>query len=94
MAHLIIGDGISSGDPFVPGQLFLFGSIVLHANPTYHLDLINNFTPEHRIRFSNLEYVADARGNLVLAGFTSSADLVFLAPELFPDPIYRSASIL
>ena len=56
MARAIIGKGIESGDFFVPGQLFSFGSIVLHANPTGHLDQIDNFAPEHRIRFGNLEY--------------------------------------
>ena len=67
MARLIIGEGIRSGDFFVPGQLFVFSSIVLHANPTGRLDQIDNFAPEHRIRFSNLEYFADRRGDLVFA---------------------------
>ena len=74
MARLFIGDGVNSGDLFVLGQLFAFGSIVLDANPTCHLDQINNFAPEHRIRFGNLEYIADARGDLVFAGFTTVPD--------------------
>jgi hypothetical protein len=47
MAHLIVGEGIGSRDFFVPGQLFAFGSIVLHADPTGRLDQIDNFAPEH-----------------------------------------------
>ena len=38
MARLIIGDGINTGDIFAPGRLFAFGSIILHANSTGHLD--------------------------------------------------------
>ena len=54
MVPLIIGDGVNSGDLFVPEQLFVFGSIMLYAKPTDHIDQINNFAPEHRIRFGNL----------------------------------------
>ena len=43
-----------------PG-LFTFGSIVLHADPTGHLDQVDSFAPEQEIRFGNLEYVADSQ---------------------------------
>ena len=39
MAHLIIGEGINTQDTFIPGYLFTFDKIVLHANLTGHLDL-------------------------------------------------------
>jgi hypothetical protein len=95
MARLIIEDGVSSGDLFVRGELFMLSSIVLHTNPTHHLDQINNFAPKHRIRFGNLEYVTDTRGNLVFAGFVASSctpvGLAVPTPELSPNTIYRSA---
>jgi hypothetical protein len=72
MARLIIGEGVTSEDLFIPGQLFMFGSIVLHANPTGHTDQIGNFAPEHQIHFGNLEYIADVRADLVFTGFTTS----------------------
>ena len=46
MARLVISDGIRTGDVFIPGQLFAFGGIVLHANSAGHLDQINNFAPK------------------------------------------------
>ena len=98
MAHLIIAEGISSRDLFVTGQLFAFGSIVLHANSAGHRDQIDNFAPEHRIRFVNLEYVADVRGDLVFTGFTTSSrtpmGLAVPALESPSESIYRSAPVL
>lgn len=44
---MIIGDGISSRDIFVPGQLFPFGGIVLHANSAGRLDQFDSFAPKH-----------------------------------------------
>lgn len=67
-------------DLFVPGQLFAFGSIMLHADSTGHLDQIDNFAPERQIRFGHLEYVTDAWGDLVFTGFTTPQGLV--APAL------------
>lgn len=54
MARLVISDGIRSGDVFVPGQLFAFGSIVLHANQAGRLGQVGSFTPDQEIRFGNL----------------------------------------
>jgi hypothetical protein len=45
MARLVIGDGIRTGNIFVPGQLFTFGSIMLHADPTGRLGLVGSFAP-------------------------------------------------
>ena len=47
MARLIIGEGIGSRDFFAPGQLFAFGSIVLHTDPTGRLGQVDAFTPGH-----------------------------------------------
>ena len=69
MACLVIGDGIRIGETIVPGQLFAFGGIILHATSVGHLDQVNNFAPQHQIRFGNLEYVTDARGDLIFNGF-------------------------
>jgi hypothetical protein len=74
MAHLLISDGIRSGDIFVPGQLFAFGSIMLHADPTGHLDQVDSFTPDQEIRFGNLEFIADSRGDLILTGSSTSLE--------------------
>jgi hypothetical protein len=45
MARLLISDGIRSGDAFVPGQLFAFGSVTLHADPAGRLGRIDSFSP-------------------------------------------------
>ena len=71
MAHLQINDGIGCGKTFVPGQLFAFGSIVLHADSTGHLGQVENFSPGQTIRFGNLEYAADSRGDLAFSGWVS-----------------------
>ena len=55
----------------------MFGGIVLQANPTSHLDQVDSFAPQHQIRFGNLEFVADARGDLVLTGYSTLTE----APE-------------
>ena len=64
---------------------------MLHADPTSRSDQIDNFTPEHQIRFGNVEYVADTWGDPDLAGFTTPfvtlAGLAMLALESPSDPI-------
>ena len=74
MARLIISNSASCGDTFVPGQLFAFGSVVLHADPVGHLGRVDSFTPDQEIRFGNLEFVADSRGDLILMGSSASPD--------------------
>ena len=74
MARLIMGDSVSTGGISVPGQLSALGNIVLHANAAGHLDRINNFAPEHQIRFGILDYVTNARGDLVLTNFSASLE--------------------
>jgi hypothetical protein len=91
MARLLINDGICRGGIFVPGQLFAFGSVVLHANPTGHLDQVDSFTPEHEIRFGNLEYVADARGDLIFTGFSTLPEGPDRSEALTSDPPHAFA---
>ena len=43
MAHLIIGDGVNTGDLFFPDQLFAFGSFALRANSFGHLEKIESY---------------------------------------------------
>ena len=69
MARLIIKDDVSTGDIFIPGKLFAFGSTILHTDATGHLNKAGNFAPEQKIQFGNFEYVTDAWGDLVFSGF-------------------------
>lgn len=69
IAHLQINCEIGCGDVFVPGQLFAFGSVVLHANSTGRLDHVKSFPPNKMIMFGSLEYTAHSRGDLTLSGW-------------------------
>jgi hypothetical protein len=60
MARLVISDGICGGDVFIPGQLFAFGSIMLHADLTGRLGRVGSFALDQEIRFGNLDFVADS----------------------------------
>ena len=71
MACLVISNSIRNGDVFVPGQLFAFSSIMLHADPTVHLGQIDGLALSEEIKFGNLEFFTDPRGDLVLAGFSA-----------------------
>ena len=71
MARLQIDDSIGCGMSFLPGQLFVFGSITLHADSAGRLGQIETFTPGRIVRFGNLEYAADPRGELVFSGWVS-----------------------
>ena len=68
MAGLRINDGIGCGDIFVPDQLFAFGSILLHADPSGCLDQVESLTPGQAFQFGKLEYDIDSRGELVFSG--------------------------
>ena len=59
------------GETFLPGQLFVFGGFALRANSIGHLEQIDSYTPGHQIRFGNLNYVMDIRGNLIYEGFST-----------------------
>ena len=47
------GDAIS-GEVFLPGQIFVFGGLVLRANSLGHLEQIDNYAPGHQVRFGNM----------------------------------------
>ena len=74
MARLIFSDEVSNGDSFAPGQIFAFGSIVLHADPTGHPGRIESLAPDQEIRFGNLEFSVDSRGDLSFVGLAISYD--------------------
>ena len=59
MARSIINNDAVSGETFLPGQLFVFGSFALRANSIGHLEKIDSYAPGHQISFGNLNYVAD-----------------------------------
>ena len=57
------------GEIFLPGQIFVFGGFVLRANSLGHLEQIESYAPGHQVRFGNLNYTADIRGDLIFDGF-------------------------
>ena len=60
---IIINDAVQ-GETFLPGQIFVFGGFALWANSLGHLEQIESYAPGHQVRFGNLNYVADIRGDL------------------------------
>ena len=73
MAHLFSNGDAMSRETFLPGHVFVFGGFVLRANLTGRLQQVDSYAPGHQIRFGNLNYVADIRGDLVFDGFAASA---------------------
>ena len=69
MALSIIGSNAVQGEVFLPGQIFVFGGFVLRANSLGHLEQIESYAPGHQVRFGNLNYTADIRGDLIFDGF-------------------------
>ena len=59
MAHSIISNDAISGEAFLPGQIFVFGGFILHANSIGHLEQVDNYAPGHQISFGNLNCVVD-----------------------------------
>ena len=57
------------GEVFLPGQIFLFDGFVLRANSLGHLEQIDSYAPGHQVRFGNLNYTPDIRGDLIFDGF-------------------------
>ena len=57
------------GEVSLPGQIFVFGGLVLWANSLGHLEQIDSYAPGHQVRFGNLNYTADIRGDLIFDGF-------------------------
>ena len=54
---------------FLPGQIFVFDGFALRANSLGHLEQIESYAPGHQVRFGNLNYTADIRGDLIFSGF-------------------------
>src|SRR3954469_8063226 len=69
MAPSIIGNDAVQGEAFLPGQIFVFGGFALRANSPGHLEQIESYAPGHQVRFGNLNYTADIRGDLIFDGF-------------------------
>ena len=65
----IIGNDAIQGEVFLPRQIFVFGSFALRANSLGHLEQIESYAPGHQVRFGNLNYTADIRGDLIFDGF-------------------------
>ena len=49
----------------------MFGGFVLRANSADRLEQVDSYAPGHQIRFGNLNYITDIRGDLVFEGFTA-----------------------
>ena len=69
MAPSIVINDAAQGETFLPGQIFVFGGFALRANSLGHLEQIDSYAPGHQIRFGNLNYTADIRGDLIFDGF-------------------------
>ena len=80
MARSVIHNDAISGE-IPPGQIFVFGGFMLHANSIGHLEQIDSYAPGHQISFWNLNYVADIRGDLIFEGFAAPITTLALDPE-------------
>ena len=69
MAPSIVTNDAVQGETFLPGQIFVFGGFALRANSLGHLEQIDSYAPGHQIRFENMNYMADIRGDLIFDGF-------------------------
>ena len=69
MAPTIIDSDAVLGEPFLPGQIFVFGGFALRANSLGHLEQIESYAPGRQVRFGSLNFTADIRGDLIFDGF-------------------------
>ena len=69
MAPSIINNNVVQGEIFLPGQILVFGGFALRANSLCHLEQINSYAPGHQVRFGNLNFTTDIRGDLIFNGF-------------------------
>ena len=69
MAPSIVNNDAVQRGTFLPGQIFIFGGFILRANSLGHLEQIDSYAPGHQVRFGNLNYTADMRGDLIFDGF-------------------------
>ena len=65
MAPPIINNDAVRGETFLPGQIFVFGGLVLQANLLGRLEQIDSYALGHLVRFGSLNYVADICGDLL-----------------------------
>ena len=63
----------------------------MHANPTGHLGRVRSFAPDQEIRFGNLEFSVDSRGDLSFAGLAISSDEPEVSEALTLDLFLDSA---
>ena len=59
---------------FPPGQIFVFSGFALRANLLGHLEKIESYAPGHQVRFGNLNYTTDIRGDLIFDEFEPKLD--------------------
>ena len=69
MAPSIIRNNAIQGEVFLPGQIFVFGGFALRANSLVHLEQIDSYALGHQVRFGNLNYTVDIRGDLIFNRF-------------------------
>ena len=69
MAPSIVINDAAQDERFLPEQIFVFGGFALWANSLGHLEQINSYAPGHQVRFGNLNYTADIRGDLIFNRF-------------------------
>ena len=62
---MIIASEAVQDEAFLPGQIFVFGGFAPRANSFGHLEQIESYAPGHQVRFGNLNYIADIRGDLI-----------------------------
>ena len=71
MASSIVNNMVQ-GEIFLPRQIFVFGGFALRANLLGHPEQIDSYAPRHPVRFGNLNYTADIRGDLIFDGLSHS----------------------
>ena len=69
MAPSNVNNDVVQGETFLPGQIFVFGGFVLQTNSLGHLEQIDSYAPGHKVRFGNLNYTTNIRGDLIFDRF-------------------------
>ena len=81
MAPSIIASDAVLGEAFLPGQIFIFDGFALRASSLGHLEQIESYAPGRQVRFGNLNYTADIRGDLIFDGFGPMSDMPYSLDE-------------
>ena len=74
MAPSIIASDAVQGEVSLPEQIFVFGGFALWANSLGHLEQIESYAPGHQVRFVNLNYTEDIRGDFIFDEFEPMPD--------------------